>query len=301
MPLNLPTKRRKAESDPLIRAPARGFPAGCTPVVREAGLAPGGLCTGMDFALLRLKPGREWTERNELETVLVLLDGSTEVQLDGESHAASRTSLFDQNPVTFHCGRGVSLRVRAVAGPVECALIRAANPRPLPVRHYPAHAVATEDRGAGLVQGACRRLVRTIFHHGTRPDSALVVGEVVNYPGRWSSYPGHHHPQPEIYHYRFTRPQGYGHAEVGEEVFKVRDGDTLRIRGGLDHAQVSAPGYGMYYLWVVRHLPRRPYRGFTFTPQHRWLLDPAEQGWQPQLSQPDVVARPAAKTPEDTK
>jgi 5-deoxy-glucuronate isomerase len=61
----------------------------------------------------------------------------------------------------------------------------------------------------------------------------------------------------------------------------VRQGDTTKIPGGLDHAQVSAPGYGMYYLWIVRHLPRRPYKGFTFTPAHTWLLDPARQGWQP--------------------
>jgi len=145
--------------------------------------------------------------------------------------------------------------------------------------------IATDDRGAGLAQGACRRLVRTIFDYSTRKDSNLVLGEVVNFPGRWSSYPGHHHPQPEIYHYRFTRPQGYGHAELGDAVFKVRDADTMLIPGGLDHAQVSAPGYGMYYLWVVRHLPRRPYRGFTFSPEHRWLLDPAQQGWLP----PDVA------------
>ncbi|HEX2100541.1 MAG TPA: 5-deoxy-glucuronate isomerase, partial [Candidatus Synoicihabitans sp.] len=63
----------------------------------------------------------------------------------------------------------------------------------------------------------------------------------------------------------------------------VRPGDTVMIPGGLDHAQVSAPGYGMYYLWIVRHLPRRPYRGFKFTPAHTWLLDPKAQGWQPPI------------------
>jgi 5-deoxy-glucuronate isomerase len=68
---------------------------------------------------------------------------------------------------------------------------------------------------------------------------------------------------------------------VGENVYKVYSGDTTVIPGGLDHAQVSAPGYGMYYLWVVRHLPKRPYKGFTVTPAYRWLLDSANQGWQP--------------------
>ena len=113
-----------------------------------------------------------------------------------------------------------------------------------------------------------------------------MVGEVINLPGRWSSYPPHHHAQPEIYHYRFNAPAGYGHAEIGGEVYRVAAGDTTLIPGGLDHAQVSAPGYGMYYLWVVRHLPGRPYRGFKVTPAYRWLLDPANQGWEPPASLP---------------
>ncbi|HWA26605.1 MAG TPA: 5-deoxy-glucuronate isomerase [Lacunisphaera sp.] len=278
------SKSKQPSRTPVIRGPARGFSTGCTAVVNEAGTAPGGPAMGMDFGILRVG-AKVWSETTTLETVLVLLSGTAEVRMGDQAHRASRGSLFEETPVTFHCGAGTGLHVRAESGPAEFALIRAVNSRELPVRCYRDRDVATEDRGAGLVQGACRRLVRTIFDCNSRPDSALVVGEVVNYPGRWSSYPGHHHPQPEIYHYRFTLPQGYGHAEAGEEVFKIRHGDTLRIRGGIDHAQVAAPGYGMYYLWVVRHLPRRPYRGFTFTPAHRWLLDPAEQGWQPKLPQ----------------
>ena len=108
----------------------------------------------------------------------------------------------------------------------------------------------------------------------------------MNYPGRWSSYPPHHHPQAEIYHYRFTLPQGYGHAELGDEVYQVRSYDTIKILDGVSHAQVSAPGYGMYYIWVVRHLPGNRYTGFRFTEEHQWVLDPAHQGWQPRKAVP---------------
>jgi len=239
----------------------------------------------MEFGVLRLRAGATMQETTQLETVLVLLAGTAEVRLGDVSATATRASLFDEGPTTFHCGSGTALNVRAPAG-AELAIVRVANGRTLPARVYPPAETSTEDRGAGLAQGACRRLVRTVFDYSTRPDSNLVIGEVVNFPGRWSSYPGHHHAQPEIYHYRFTLPQGYGHAEIGDAVFKIRDGDTSLIPGGLDHAQVSAPGYGMYYLWIVRHLPRRPYQGFTFSPQHRWLLDPAQQGWTPQLATP---------------
>ena len=150
---------------------------------------------------------------------------------------------------------------------------------------YTPDKLAPEYRGAGLVQDACLRNVRLIFDYSVNPDSNLVIGEVVNYPGRWSSYPPHHHDQPEIYHYRFTKPQGYGHAELGDEVFKVQHNDTVVIPPQLDHAQVSAPGYGMWYLWVIRHFEGNPYTGFEFTEDHAWTLSPDDQGWKPEETQ----------------
>jgi 5-deoxy-glucuronate isomerase len=265
----------------VVRASERTAAHGYAPLVWPGSKRSDRAGMGMEFGLLRLASGRIHRERTAQETVFILLQGSAILAVDRENFFVSRGSLFDEKPWTLHCGAGVSIAISAEKGGAEFAVIRTDNPRALPVRVYTPAEVATEDRGADLAQGACRRFVRTIFDYSTRPDSNLVVGEVVNFPGRWSSYPGHHHPQPEIYHYRFTRPQGYGHAEIGDAVFKVRDGDTTTIPGGLDHAQVSAPGYGMYYLWIVRHLPRRPYRGFTFSPEHRWLLDPAQQGWMP--------------------
>ncbi len=38
------------------------------------------------------------------------------------------------------------------------------------------------------MQNACLRNVRLIFDRATRPETNRVVAEVVNYPGRWSSY-----------------------------------------------------------------------------------------------------------------
>jgi 5-deoxy-glucuronate isomerase len=263
------------------RAPQRAGSAGYLPIVRAGSARSDPAGMGMEFGLLRLRRGAMHRETTAQELVLVLLHGSVEVAMGDASFAAARESLFDEKPATFHCGSGTALSVKATTPDTELAVIRVANHRTLPARFYAPSEVSTEDRGAGLAQGACRRFVRTIFDYTTRRDSNLVVGEVVNFPGRWSSYPGHHHVQPEIYHYRFTLPQGYGHAELGDAVFRVRDRDTMTIPGGLDHAQVSAPGYGMYYLWIVRHLPRRPYKGFTFSPEHTWLLDPAQQGWQP--------------------
>lgn len=259
---------------PLIDDFRGGFPAGFTPLTREGD--PDG-DTGVDLGILKLGDA-PWGEASPKESVFLLVDGAATIRWSGGREEVSRRSLFDEAPFVLNVPRDVEVTIE---GASEWALARTTNERVFPARFYRPADVPPEYRGAGLAQGACLRNVRTVFDNGTREDSNLVVGEVVNFPGRWSSYPPHTHPQPEIYHYRFSEPAGFGHAELSEQVFKVRSGDTLKILDGATHAQVSAPGYAMYYIWIVRHLEGARYTGFTFEEAHRWVLDPARQGWQP--------------------
>ena len=51
------------------------------------------------------------------------------------------------------------------------------------------------------------------------------------------------------------------------------------------HPQVTAPGYAMWYSWMIRHLPDEqggPWKKTrTDLPEHTWLLDPDAKIWQP--------------------
>lgn len=107
----------------------------------------------------------------------------------------------------------------------------------------------------------------------------MVNGEVINSPGRWSSYIPHFHPQPEVYVYKFDRPQGFGAAFIGEDTFRTETNAYVAIPGGDVHPQVTAPGYAMWYSWMIRHLPGDPWAKTRIVcEEHAWLeQDGAEE------------------------
>ena len=238
--------------------------------------------TGIEFSVLNMNAGEKLETISETETAYLLMQGEATFTVSGQAMSASRRSIFDQSPYCVHLAAGEKVVIDSQAES-EITVFRTANTKPFEVRFYGPDDVPNEHRGRGQVDNACYRFVRTIFDDTNSDSNAeLVLGEVVTLPGRWSSYPPHHHPQPEIYHYRFTEPQGYGHAELGDDVLKVKQCDTVKIFDGFDHPQCAAPGYGMYYLWVIRHLPGNRYTVPVFTEEHKWIQGENPAFWRPQ-------------------
>lgn len=266
---------------PLIHHPA-GFPRGWTAVTEASTL--GG--TGMDFGILKLDAYERWEMTAHQEAAYLLMQGRITFGWESSSQVAERSSVFEENPTVLHVPARIPVWIEAHEA-CELAVCRTDNASGFdPILFDAGSMCEVEHRGKGSLGDTAHRIVRTVFDKRNRPDSNLVLGEVINFPGRWSSYPPHHHPQPEIYHYRFTDPQGYGHGELGDEVYKLRQYDTLLIQDEKDHAQTSAPGYGMYYLWVIRHLEGAPYVVPEFTAEHSWANEPGAQGWIPPQLEP---------------
>ncbi|MEE8058686.1 MAG: 5-deoxy-glucuronate isomerase [Pseudomonadales bacterium] len=244
--------------------------------------------TGIHFGILKLRVGEEWTVDDGLESAILLLQGKVTLCCSGKQYSAERRSIFDDNPTAIHFDAEGSVMIIAITD-CELALSQVTNDVHFGLQFFDAeNLLLNEQRGKGLLDNTAYRTVRTLFDKRNRPDANLVLGEVITFPGRWSSYPPHHHPQPEIYHYRFTEPQGFGYGETGDlnnvnkddsntmdnkgnqQVVKIHQYDTLKILYELDHAQVAAPGYGMYYIWVIRHLENNPYTVPEFTEEHAW-------------------------------
>lgn len=259
----------------FLLKPNGTFQWGYTPITEE-GETSGN--TMMDFGILRLEAGKTYESSLPKERAFLLLSGDVVFFFDEEKREARRLSLFDEGPTCLHVPEGVPVKIEAV-GDSEIAIVRTTNAKSFQSKLYTPNDVEDEYRGRGTMQETSTRIVRTIFDINNAPDAKLVLGEVVNFPGKWSSYPPHHHLQPEIYHYRFSPEQGFGFAMLGDEVYKVKNGYTVKILNDLSHPQVSAPGYAMYYIWAIRHLDDNPYITPVFEPEHTWVMDESAPIW----------------------
>jgi len=265
----------------IIKSHCNVFPKGFTSITKSG---ESSCDTGMDFGILKLSKGETFYEKSLKETAYLQMEGSLKAVINDSSYYNVRHSLFNDQPFCIHLPSQVEVELHAEED-VEIAICRTNNLETFPYVVYFPGDIDNEYRGKDQVEDTCLRWVRTIFDgKNSHPNAKLVLGEVVNMPGKWSSYPPHHHPQPEIYHYRFTDKRGYGHAELGEEVLKVRSNDTVKILDGVDHAQCAAPGYGMYYIWLIRHLPEIRYTVPEFTEDHIWIMEENANYWKPRES-----------------
>jgi len=233
----------------------------------------------MDFGILKLDAGESEANQEEKERAYLLISGEAVFIWLGNEVCVSRSNCFDQEPWCLHVPAGTKVKIEALMDNTELAVIKTINEKSFEPKFYTPEECRSEQRGKGTMKETSTRTVRTIFDVTNSKDSNLVLGEVIDYPGKWSSYPPHHHPQPEIYFYKFLPENGFGYAELGEEVFKVRNNDTVLITEGMTHPQATAPGYAMYYLWVIRHLEGNPYIQPTFVPEHLWVTDKDAKIW----------------------
>lgn len=213
------------------------------------------------------------------ETALVILTGEVKVTWQGRTETMQRQSLFDENPYCLHFPRGVKAIVKAV-GDAELLVQKTENDRQFDPVFYRPEDVQSDIFGKGQWDGLAERTVRTIFDYENAPYSNMVNGEIINKPGRWTSYTPHFHPQPEVYTYKFDKPQGFGGCFIGDDAFKISHNSWCAVPGGRTHPQCAAPGYAMWYSWLIRHLAGNPWQKTrTEDPEHTWLMEKDVKIW----------------------
>jgi len=266
------------------------FGYGYTPIVTRSGVTADML---MEFGIIKILPGEKWEQTNETDEQCLLLSGGSAhitwmVHNSGggpQSADISRPNLFDYSPYCLSVPNRTGIIINAGKEGAEFCYTATGNPKRFKARLFTPDECMSEMRGAGTMLETSTRIVRTVFDDSNHSESNLVMGEVIGLPGKWSSYPPHHHPQPEIYHYRFLPSQGFGLCAIGNTPHIIRDKDTILIREGEVHPHAAAPGYAMWYLWVIRHLDGAHYGPASATPifadEHKWVTENQEKIWQP--------------------
>ncbi len=226
----------------------------------------------MDITVYRMKKGDVINiYETGKETAVLLTEGKVTYWWEGRTETAERHSVFSDPPYCLHLGKETKA-VLTARGDSEIIVQSTTNETAFESRFYKPEDCKIELMGETQWEGTAKREVLTIFDYKNAPYSNMVMGEVITKAGRWSSYVPHSHPQPEVYYYKFDKPQGFGAAFIGDKVFKTADGSAASIPGGLTHPQTSAPGYNLYYCWMIRHLAGNPWTTRDNDPVHEWLL-----------------------------
>ncbi len=227
----------------------------------------------MDITVHRLKKGETVTVlETDKEAAILLLEGKVVFSYADNNVIAARRNVFEDAPYCLHMCKEKKAAVTAEEDS-EILVQMTENERIFETVFYTPQECKIEVMGEKQWEGTAKREVLTIFDYQNAPYSNMVCGEVITKAGRWSSYIPHSHPQPEVYYYKFEKPQGFGGCFIGDDVFKVTDGSAACIPGGLTHPQTAAPGYNMYYCWMIRHLDGNPWTTRENDPVHTWLLD----------------------------
>ena len=225
----------------------------------------------MNITVYRMKAGEKRTFCYETEEMAILLvQGEVTFRWDAKEATGKRGSFVEEGPYCLHVSAGVQATIKAQADS-EVLVQRTENSRAFPSVFYSPEDCRNDIFGLGVLDGKLERTVRTIFDYKNAPYSNMVNGEVINHQGGWSSYTPHHHPQPEVYYYRYERPEGFGACFIGDAAYKIMDGAVAAIPGGKTHPQVTAPAFPMYYCWMIRHLPDNPWTDRVVDPRYTWI------------------------------
>ncbi|MDT8298148.1 MAG: 5-deoxy-glucuronate isomerase [Spirochaetaceae bacterium] len=235
----------------------------------------------LDFGIVSLGAGEVWEDSANRERALLLMKGEVRFDWDGNTQLASRASCFDENPEVLQLPSRRTVTITAGSDGAEICYEACMNNQDFDPVYYGKNDIRNDVFGAGTMNEASIRTVRTVFDGENAEFSNMVMGEVINHPGKWSSYPPHDHPHPEIYHYRMFPEQGFGVSLLDEQAEVVKNGSTSLIEPNRTHSQAAAPGYAMYYIWMIPHLPGDRWLPSTryYRKEHEWLLEKNVKIW----------------------
>lgn len=234
----------------------------------------------IDFGLVNLKAGDELKDgTKDDETVFYVFGGTCHVRGEGFEFkkVGERKDVFDGKASAVYLPPHTRYVIEAVTG-VRAAIVRTGARTGGPP-------CVIRPRDVKIREVGKDNWYRTVHDVGVNNLEArsLIFGETFNPPGNWSSAPPHKHDVDappaeakleELYYYRVAPEQGFGLQRVYtpdgyDQVFVVENGDVVTLPRGY-HPVVAAPGYELYYFWVLASFKERALLARD-DPRHAWI------------------------------
>lgn len=237
------------------------------------------------FDLINIEPGTSITKNSEIyELGLVILSGTCNITAEDlkADNLGIRRNVFDGKPTTVYIPRDTEYTVTACGySNLEIGVCKVkADKKYSPFVVMPDD-IVTEHRGKLNWQRDVNDIITSKYEGKV---DKIVLGETYGCAGQWSSYPSHKHDtdnmpyevnMEEIYHFKVNPKQGFGIQVMYnddkslKESYIVEDGDSIAIKDGY-HPVAAAPGYSVYYLWVMAGKSGRKLTPCD-DPKHAWV------------------------------
>jgi 5-deoxy-glucuronate isomerase len=234
----------------------------------------------ISFELLRLKKGQSHKIiSGDREIALVLLEGLCSLEVDGKplGKMGRRISVFKGKASAAYIPIDSKCSIKALEPTALAVCMVKASKKFAPKLITPG---MVKEKSVG--KGNWERKVYDIID-GDTGAAHMLVGETINPPGNWSSSPPHKHDMnrpprevkmEELYYFRVSPSQGFGLQRIYGKGFDrtvvVKDNSIVEIPEGY-HPVVAAPGYSLYYLWILAG-DKRKLAPFD-DPEHAWIKE----------------------------
>ena len=218
------------------------------------------------LGLINLQKGEVYEAQTENEeAVLVILSGKCNIKVNDMEYKdlGDRKDVFSGKPTAVYVPINSTYSVEESQDfSVEVAVVSSKAEKQFKPFLVKPEDVVNNHRGILNWQ---REVNDIIVDNADGKVHRIVVGETISYPGQWSSYPSHKHDEynppveakmEEVYHFRIKPQEGFGIQVMYNDDLSLRkayilkDKDTVIIPEGY-HPVAAAPGFQVYYLWVM--------------------------------------------------
>ncbi|MFO7937327.1 MAG: 5-deoxy-glucuronate isomerase [Kiritimatiellia bacterium] len=236
-----------------------------------------------EFGIISLNKGQDFSAENgDFEVALIILGGKCSISGEGFSFSAigERKDVFSGKPYTVYLPVNTAYTISA---DTDVEIAWTASPSSY---RTDAYVITPEQVKEAHIGKDTYQRDAYLMLTDDYPADHFFIGEAFVPSGNHASYPPHRHDadnlpeevdMEEIYFFRFKPQQGYGIQKIYTEdrsidfTCTVEENDTTLIPKGY-HPVINAPGYTMYYLWIMTGSKHRKFIN-VIDPAHKWILD----------------------------